>query len=305
VSEPVRTLFLGSGEVALPALERLLDGDLARIEAVVTAPPRPAGRKRILTPTPVARLAQERGLTVLTPPRLRDEAVVTELAARTPELIVLADYGRLVPAALLELPPHGALNIHPSLLPRHRGAAPVVGAILAGDTATGVTIMRMDAGLDTGPIVAQRELALDGTEVAPELEARLAQLGADLLIDVLPDWLAGRVEARPQPPEGATLTRPLRRDDGRLDPERSARELERQVRAFQPWPGSFLEIEGERVIVWRAAVAAVPGAARGEILPVGDTLGLGSAEAVLRLDEVQPSGGTRMSGAAYRRGRWR
>jgi methionyl-tRNA formyltransferase len=245
-----------------------------------------------------------------------------------PALIVLADYGRIIPPAVLDLPRHGALNLHPSLLPRHRGAVPVPAAILAGDAETGVTLMRMDEGLDTGPILAQRSVVLDGSEVTPELEARLAGMAADLLLEVLPDWLAGTLQARSQPETGATLTRPLRRSDGRLDPERSAVELERQVRAYQPWPGSFVETGGERLIVWRAAVlGAAPGVdatpghgapgvtaaekgaglrpvdAVGSLVVVGDSLALRTRQGLLRLDEVQPAGKRRMSGAEYCRGR--
>jgi methionyl-tRNA formyltransferase len=301
---PVRTLFFGSGSVALPALSRLQQSGLVEIGAVVTAPPRPAGRKGVLKPTPVAELATERGLPVRTPGTLRDEAVVAELGRLGAELIVLADYGRIIPGAILELPRHGALNIHPSLLPRHRGAAPVVGTILAGDPVGGVTVMRMDEGLDTGPIVAQQELPLRGTEAAPELEARLAGMGAELLLEHLPAWLEGSLTARPQPVEGASLTRLLRREDGRLDPARPALELERQVRAYQPWPGSFLEIDGVRVKVWAAAVLeqalSVPA---GEIILTEGTLGLGTVDGVLRLDELQPAGKRRMSGAEFRRGK--
>ncbi len=301
---PVRTLFFGSGSVALPALERLLESDLVEIDSVVTAPPRPAGRKGRLTPTPVAQLATENGLRVRTPGTLRDDAVLAELRAAGADLIVLADYGRIIPGAILDLPRHGALNIHPSLLPRHRGAAPVVGTILEGDTVGGVTVMRMDEGLDTGPIVAQREVPLDGTELAPELEARLAEMGADLLVEVLPAWLEGTVTATAQPEEGASLTRMLQREDGRLDPAKPAVELERQVRAYQPWPGSFLEHDGARLKVWAASVlgqhvSVEPGA----IILTEGTLGLGTVEGVLRLDEVQPAGKRRMSGAEYRRGK--
>jgi methionyl-tRNA formyltransferase len=302
-AHPVRTLFFGSGTVALPALSRLLQDELVEITCVVTAPPRAAGRKGLLTPTPVADLAGQHDLPVRTPHSLRDEGVQADLRALDPALIVLADYGRLIPAAVLDLARHGALNIHPSLLPRHRGAAPVVGTILAGDGVGGVTVMRMDEGLDTGPIVAQREVPLDGTEVAPTLEARLAELGAELLVQVLPGWLEGSTLATPQPAEGATLTRLLRREDGRLDPTRPAAELERQVRAYQPWPGSFLEHDRARLKVWAASVldqhlAVEPGAL---ILTEG-TLGLGTVAGVLRLDEVQPAGKRRMSGAEYRRG---
>jgi methionyl-tRNA formyltransferase len=241
---------------------------------------------------------------VRTPVSLRHADVLEELRAAGAELIVLADYGRIIPAAVLDLPAHGALNIHPSLLPRHRGAAPVAGAILAGDRVTGVTVMRMDEGLDTGPIVAQAEVPLDGTEAAPELEARLAALGAELLLEHLPAWLAGTLAARPQPAEGATLTRLLRREDGRLDPARPAVELERQVRAYQPWPGSFLEHDGVRLKVWAAAVLDQPVSVEpGRIVLTEGTLGLGTVEGVLRLDEVQPAGKRRMSGAEYRRGK--
>ena len=309
MAAPVRTIFFGSGPVALPVLARLLESDLVTVESVVTAPPRPAGRKQVLTPTPVAKLATAHGLSVRLPITLRDAAVVDELRAVDPGLIVLADYGRIIPGTALALPPHGALNIHPSLLPRYRGAAPVVGTILAGDSVGGVTVMAMDEGLDTGPIVAQAEIALDGTEIAPELEERLAVLGADLLIATLPAWLDGTRKAQPQPTEGISLTRQLKREDGRLDPRRPAIELERQVRAYQPWPGSFIELGGdgssaERLKVWAASLAdqrvlGDPGA----LVPIGETLGLVTADGVLRLDEVQPAGKRRMRGVEYRRGR--
>jgi methionyl-tRNA formyltransferase len=301
---PARTLFFGSGALALPALARLLDSELVELHSVITAPPRPAGRNQALTPTPVAALAAERGLRVRTPTSLRHEDVLAEMRAVGPALIVLADYGRIIPATLLALPRHGALNIHPSLLPRHRGAAPVQGAILAGDAVTGVTLMRMDAGLDTGPIVAQVPLSLQGDEVAPALEARLAELGADLLVASLPGWLDGSLQAHPQPAAGASLTRPLRRDDGRLEPSRPASELERQVRAYQPWPGTFVDVDGERLKVWAASVQEGTAAETpGTLVTSGDSLALVTADGLLRLEQVQPAGKRRMRGAEYRRGR--
>jgi methionyl-tRNA formyltransferase len=301
---PVVVLFFGSGPVALPVLERLLRCELVEIDSVVTTPPRPAGRGRTLRPTPVAELAERRGLRLRIFPRLRDPAVLAELAATGAGLIVLADYGRMIPPAILDLPAHGALNVHPSLLPRHRGASPVAGAILAGDQTTGVTLMRMDEGLDTGPILAQAAVPLEGTEVTPELEARLAQLGAELLVEHLPAWLEGRLEARPQPQDGVSVTRLLRREDGRLDPALGASVLERQVRAYQPWPGSFLELDGVRLKVWAASVLEQDQPAEaGAVVPCGDTLGLATVEGLLRLDQVQPAGKRRMSGAEFRRGR--
>lgn len=304
MTTPVRTLFFGSGSVALPALQALHRSPLVQVSAVVTAPPRPAGRKGMLTQTLVADAAAAADLDVRTPGTLRDEATQAELRAVRADLIVLADYGRIIPESVLDMPRHGALNIHPSLLPRHRGAAPVPAAIIDGDGRTGVTVMRMDAGLDTGPIVAQREVRLDGTELAPELEERLARLGAGLLLAVLPAWLEGSLPARPQPDAGVSLTRTLRREDGRLDPASSAERLERQVRAYQPWPGSFIDRDGARLKVWRAAVIDNPGpAAPGELVPVAGTLALVTSDGALRLDEVQPAGKRRMTGVEYLRGR--
>ena len=223
----------------------------------MTAPTRPVGRRQVPTPTPIGSLAAELGLApVLTPERLRAAEAVEAVLALRPGLAVLADYGQIVPPSLLDLP-HGALNLHPSALPRFRGASPVPATILAGDAATAVTLMRMDAGLDTGPIVAQAPVPLAGDETAPDLEARLAALAADLLAGSLDAWLAGTLVARPQPDEGATLTRPLRREDGRLDPLVPAAALERQVRAYLPWPGTFLETGGERLVVTAASLAAV------------------------------------------------
>ncbi|CAN5553635.1 methionyl-tRNA formyltransferase [soil metagenome] len=309
MADRARTIFLGSGPFALPALLELTGSPVIELAGVVTAPARPSGRRGQLRRTLVAEAAAGSSTSILEPRSLRDRETLGELTALEPDLIVLADYGRLVPRNVLELPRHGALNLHPSVLPRHRGASPVAAAILFGDRETGVTLMRMDEGLDTGPIVAQVRLALHGDEVAPELEARLAGMAAALLGETLPAWLDGLIEAVPPPADGATLTRPLRREDARLDATRGAVELERQVRAYQPWPGSFVEQDGTRLIVWKATdaahaeseIAAPPAA--GALVPVDDGVALVTVSGWLRLDEVQPAGGRRMSGAAYRHGR--
>ena len=301
---PVRTVFLGSGGFGIPALSRLAAHPRIGLTGVVTAPPRPAGRDATLTATPVHRHAAALGLgPIRTPERLRSPEGILEVEELEPELLVLADYGRLVPAELLE-PRYGALNLHPSLLPRHRGAAPIPAAILAGDRVTGVTLMRMDAGMDTGPIIAQRRWALDGDETAPELESFLADEAALLLGDSLEAWLAGDLPAVPQPADGATVTRPLRRADGRLDPTRPAIELERRVRALAPWPGTYLETDRGRLIVHRAALA--PAASEGaRPSPAGsiDDVGLVTTDGRLALLEVQPAGGRPMAWEDYRRGR--
>jgi methionyl-tRNA formyltransferase len=302
-STPVRTVFLGSGRFAQPILARLAGHPAVNLVGVVTAPPRSVGRRKVETPTPIDALARELGVPVLTPDRLRDTASLEAVLDLGPDLIVLADYGQIVPAPLLDRR-HGALNLHPSLLPRHRGATPIPAAILAGDPETGVTLMQMDAGLDTGPIVATERVILSGDETAPALEAQLAIAAAELLARSLEPWLAGELTATYQPEEGATLTRPLRRTDGRLDPRLPAAALERQVRAYLPWPGSFAETDRDRLVILRATVG--PGDRDDEPGPfVRDPSGLAIAtvDGRLVLDEVQPAGGQPMSGEDYLRGR--
>jgi methionyl-tRNA formyltransferase len=252
----------------------------------------------------VADAAENLGMGVLTPTRLRDQDTLSEIADLGADLIVLADYGRIVPEAMLDLPKHGALNLHPSLLPRYRGATPVPATILAGDEMTGVTLMRMDAGLDTGPIIAQAEQPLAGDERAPELEERLAQVGAELLTASLLGWLDGSLQAQAQPNEGVSLTKPLRRRDGLLDASAAAEVLERQVRAYQPWPGSFIDEAGGRLIVWSATAAAGEDSAEvGGLRFDGELPALVTSSGSLLLDEVQPAGKRRMPGADYLRGR--
>lgn len=223
------------------------------------------------------------------------------MLALAPDLVVLADYGQLVPAPLLDVP-NGAINLHPSLLPRHRGASPIPATILAGDRETGVTLMRMDTGLDSGPVLAVERVPLAGDETTPVLEERLATVAADLLARSVGPWLRGELRARPQASAGVTTTRPLRRDDGRLDPAAPAEELERQVRAYQPWPGSWLETPVGRIVVWGAEATDGDGTP-GSLVADGDGLALVTAHGHLRLLDVQPAGKNRMSGAAFRRGR--
>ncbi|MEX2010766.1 MAG: methionyl-tRNA formyltransferase [Chloroflexota bacterium] len=297
-----RVVFIGTGPFAVEPLRRLAASPGVRIVGVVTAPPRPAGRGRRMTRSPVQEAAEPLRLRpVLTPERLRTAASLRSVLALAPDLVVLADYGQLVPAPLLDVP-HGALNLHPSLLPRHRGASPIPATIVAGARETGVTLMRMDAGLDSGPLLAVERVPLAGDETTPELEERLAMAAADLLARSLGPWLRGELMARPQPRAGVTTTRPLRREDGRLDPAIPAAELERQVRAYQPWPGSWLETPVGRIVVWRAEAAGGEGTP-GSLVADDDGLALVTANGRLRLLEVQPAGKNRMTGAAFRRGR--
>lgn len=302
-ARPVRTVFFGSGTFAVPILRALLAHPAIEVVGVVTPPDRPAGRRGEPAPVPIAVEAKRYGLPLLQPERVRAAETAAEIVALSPDLGVLADFGRIVPPAILEVPRHGILNVHPSLLPRHRGATPVPATILAGDREAGVTVMRMDEGLDTGPLLGSRAWALEGTEIAPELEAHAADEGASLLAELLEPYLRGERVAAPQDESRATLTRPLRRPDGLLDPDRPAELLERQVRAYQPWPGTYVETPAGRLVILRALVAERGASDRtGALVADGLGLALVASDARLRLLEVQPAGGRPMSGAAYRRG---
>jgi methionyl-tRNA formyltransferase len=303
VGERVRTVYLGSGAFGVPALRRLAAHPGIDLVGIVTAPPRPVGRRQVITPTPIGVLAAELGLDpVLAPDRLRAPESIAAILGLAPALAVLADYGQIVPPALLDLP-HGALNLHPSALPRWRGAAPVPATILAGDRETAVSLMRMDAGLDTGPVIARVDVPLAGDERAPDLELRLAQVAAELLDRSLGPWLRGELAAAPQATVGVELTRPMRREDGRLDPARPAAELERRVRAYLPWPGTFLEVGGERLVVTAASTARCePGDRPGTIVRHGRVPAFVTMDGRLVLHQVTPPGKRPMSGEDWLRG---
>jgi methionyl-tRNA formyltransferase len=303
LERPVRTIFLGSGRFGDPTLGALARHPSVRLVAVVTAPPRPVGRRQLVTPTPIETEARRLGIPVRSPERLRAPDAIADVMSLDPELVVLADYGQIVPEELLGVR-HGALNLHPSLLPRHRGATPIPAAILARDTETGVTLFRMDPGIDTGPIVASERSTLGPEDTAPAVEARLAIIAAGLLVRALDPWLDGQTPPVPQSEEGATITRPLHRSDGLLDPATPAVVLARQIRAYQPWPGSFLNLESERVVV--LAGRPTPSARDdepGRLVADGAGLALTTVDGRLVLGEVQPAGGRPMSGDAFLRGR--
>ena len=301
--EPVRTIFLGSGGFAVPILDVLVTAPEIRLVGVVTAPDRPSGRRAELTAVPVARRARELGVPLLQPVRLRSPEAVAEVAALQPDLGVLADYGQIVPATLLAVPKHGIINVHPSALPRYRGATPIPATIAAGDPIAAVTLIGMDEGLDTGPILAQETWALDGTETTAQVEAEAALRGADLVRRSLGPWLDDRLPAIPQVEATSTLTRPLRREDGRLDLGRPAAELARLVRAHAPWPGSFVDTGQGRLIVHEAVViASEPDDAPGRVVADADGLALTTAEGRLRLKRAQLAGRRPTDAASLRRG---
>lgn len=285
---------MGTPQFAVPSLEALCD--VAEVAAVVTQPARPTGRGLTPTPSAVETRARKLGLSVLTPERLKE--IEADLRAMVPELILLVAYGKLVPPNLLKLPPHGALNIHPSLLPRHRGPSPIAGALLEGDRKTGVTLMVMTGEMDAGPIVAQKRVLIESGETAEELEARLAGLAAQLVREAVPEWVAGRLEAVPQDARRATTTRLLKKEDGRLDWRQPAERLERRVRALAGWPGTYTHWRGKLLKVWRAG-AEDGRAAPGLVLP---ELRVGTGQGLLRLEEVQIEGRRRMDAQAFLNG---
>ena len=295
-----RIVFLGTGALGVPLLDRVADQADALL--VVSQPDRPAGRRLRLRAAPVAGYARERGLRLATPERLRSDDARSLLRDFAPDGLLLVSYGQLVPSDLLELADRPPLNVHPSLLPRHRGAAPVAGTILAGDAEAGVTLMIMTARLDAGPIVEQWHVHLNGRETTPELETRLADVAADAVPAVLERWADGQLDLQPQDEAAATHVHPFTRADGWIDWRGAADEIDRQVRALQPWPGAWTTIDGRRLHVRRARpVPGVDEVPIGALLP-GDTPCVACGRGALQLDVVQPEGRPAMAADAWRRG---
>ena len=295
-----RIAFLGTGAFGVPLLEPL--SRLADELLVISQPDRPAGRGMRRRSGPVVAWASRRGIPVVTPPRLRSAEGRAVVRAFAPDGLLLAAYGQLVPDDLLAIGRLPPLNVHPSLLPRHRGAAPVQGAILAGDPETGVTLIRMTAQLDAGPIVGQWRITLRGDEDAPALEARLAELAAVQVPRVLREWASGSIAELPQDEARATYTLPLRRDDGRIDWTASAVEIDRQVRALQPWPGTWTEVLGRRLHVRRAAAVPTAEAVPPGTVTVGERVEVSCGRGSLALVVVQPEARPPMPAADWLRG---
>ncbi len=298
-----RVVFMGSPSFAVPALEALVG--TYSVVGVVTQPDRPAGRGSRLRPPPVKVAAERLGLPVFQPERVAAPDALAHLRAWAPDVVIVAAFGQILPPELLSLPPCGCLNLHASLLPRWRGASPIAAALLAGDTVTGVTLMQMDEGVDTGPILARREEPIRPDDTTGTLTERLARVAAELLMEVLPGYLAGEVRPAPQPEEGVTYCRPLKKADGRLDWTRPATELERQVRAMTPWPGAFTFWEGQMVKVLRAApLPEWPGPEPpGTVVPLGEGAAVVAGRGALQLLEVQMAGRNPLPIEAFLRGR--
>ncbi len=303
----MKILYLGSGDIGLPTLRALTARH--EVAAVVTQPDQPAGRGLALRTSPIKALAAELGLAVLQPVRLRQPEAVAELAAFQAEAIVVFAYGQILPQAVLDLPRLASLNIHASLLPRWRGAAPIQAAILAGDPVSGHTIMYMDAGLDTGDILLQRTLPIAADETGGSLHDRLAALAPECILEALDLLAAGRAPRVPQDNALATLAPKLNRESGRLDWAQPARELERRIRAFQPWPGTMTTLppprsdEPARVLkIFSASVAAGEGLPGSVLRADADGLLVATGEGALLLRELQQEGRKRLAAGEFLRG---
>jgi methionyl-tRNA formyltransferase len=297
-----RIVFMGTPQFAVPTLRVLAEH--YNVVGVVTQPDQPAGRGRKLSASPVKEVALELGVPLFQPDTLRPPEAVAHLAGWQPDVIVVAAFGQILREAVLALAPHGCLNVHASLLPLYRGAAPIAAAILAGDEVTGITIMQLDKGMDTGPILAQVEAPIQPDDTTASLTARLAELGAKLLMEVLPGWLAGEIRLRPQDDSRATVCRPLKKEDGHLDWARPAAVLDRRVRACDPWPGTYTSWQGQPLKVlrtrpqpdWRGQGPP------GRVIEVEAGIGVVTGQGVLELMEVQLAGKKPMPAVLFARG---
>lgn len=291
-----RIVFMGTPNFALPSLRQLIAAQ--DVVAVVTQPDRPAGRTKQLRESPVKQLAASAGIPTIQPRRIREPKAMTALADLNADLFVVVAFGQILPQAALDLPKQGALNVHASLLPRWRGAAPIQAAIRAGDNESGVTIMLLDAGLDTGPILSRHALALARAETGQSLHDQLAALGADLLCNTIPRYLAGDITPQAQDDALATYAPQIKKSDGRIDWTRSAAEIDRLVRAFTPWPGAFSSWKGKqlKIVAGREGEGHAPA---GQVAELNGRLAIGTGDGVYLPSALQVAGKKRLPVADF------
>lgn len=294
---------MGTPELACVSLRELLSASEMEVVAVVTQPDRPKGRELKLQPSPVKQAASSAGIPVLQPEKARAPEFLAQLRTFCPELIAVAAFGQILPPALLALPRFGCINVHTSLLPRYRGAAPIQWAILNDDKQTGVTIMKMDAGLDTGDILSQEITPVLPHDTAQSLHDRLAQIGAELLVKTIPAYISGQISPHPQPSDGVTLAPKIKKHDGQLDWNESARTLWNRVRGLVPWPGAFtfVQVHGARHLLkaWQASVVDVGGNAGTIIQADAQGVLVGCGHQALRIETLQLEGGRRLSAQQF------
>ncbi|MGB2815559.1 MAG: methionyl-tRNA formyltransferase [Dehalococcoidales bacterium] len=301
----LRMLYMGTPEFAVPPLEKLVQ-EPCPVVAVYTQPDKPGGRGRSLIMSPVKIAALRLALPVVQPDSLKESEAVAQLAGFQPEVIVVAAYGQILPQPVLDLPRYGCLNIHPSLLPRHRGASPVSAAILAGDADTGVSIMLMDSGLDTGPVLAQEKAAISPQDTTGSLTGKLSDMAARMLPGVLDRWVKGEITPRPQNEAEATYSAAIKKEAGEIDWQLPAADIERRVRAFQPWPGAYTSLGGRRLEIVEAVALPVEGEHRvGEVVALkqeGVPFGVSTREGILGVVRVQLQGKRALPAVDFLRG---
>ncbi len=293
-----RVAFMGSPGFAVPSL-RALAAAGANVVVALSQPDRPSGRGGRVQPPPVKLAALELGVSVLQPVSLREEGIQGQLRSIEADVFVVAAYGKILPQAVLDIPPHGCLNVHASLLPRWRGASPITAAILAGDPVTGVSIMKLVRRMDAGPVISHVETPVLQGDTTGSLEPRLAQLGADELVRVLPGWLLGERRAVPQDESAATYCGLVSKNDGHLRATMSPEEAERAVRAYNPWPGAFVTYRSERLAIWRARVEVAETPRPGTTAVLDRSPAVAFTHGWLVLEEVQRPGGKRLTGEQF------
>jgi methionyl-tRNA formyltransferase len=295
-----RIVFMGSPDFALPILNALAKN--FNVVGVVTKPDKRSGRGQKTTPPPVKKLALDLEIEIIQPKSLKSDVFQQKLIEWNPDLIVVAAFGKILPNSILDHPPHGCINIHTSLLPRWRGAAPINAAILNGDEYSGVTIMKMAQGLDTGDIISQRSIPIPDNETAGSLFDKLSSIGAKLLIDTIPNYICGRILPRPQNEELSTYAPMLKKEDGLIDPERSAIEIERQIRAFNPWPGSTFPYDGKNLKIHEVSTSNEHTHPTGTRFIHYKKPAIQTSDGIIILENVQKAGKKAISGEDFLRG---
>ncbi len=301
-----RVVFMGTPAFAVPTLQRLLESEFS-VVGVVCQPDRPKGRGQKIAWGPIKELAMTHEIPVMQPEKMKAPSLMKTLAGWNPDVIVVAAFGRILPKAILDLPPHRCLNVHGSLLPKYRGAAPIQWAVMNGETETGITIMLMDEGMDTGDILRQSQIPIGAEDTAGDLAPRLAELGGTLLVQTLRDWLKGEIDPQPQDDETATMAPLLKKEEGRIDWAQPARVLAHRIRGLSPWPGGYTFYRGERWGVWKVrpssegdASSAPESQVPGTVVKVSKTsLSVQTGEGVLDILEIQPANKKRMAMSGY------
>jgi methionyl-tRNA formyltransferase len=298
----LRIVFMGTPELAAVSLQALVAASEFEVVSVVTQPDQPKGRGLKLQPSPVKEIALRENLPVLQTERAREENFIKQLAALQSELIAVAAYGQILPKAILDLPRHGCLNVHTSLLPKYRGAAPIQHAILNGDSETGVRIMQMDVGLDTGDMLAQETTAIQASDNSQTLHDRLAEIGAKLLVKTIPDYVSGKIQPRPQPSEGVTYAGKIKKQDGQIDWSQPARVIWNRVRAMVPWPGAFTHLAGppqQLLKIWEAETVERTGETGCVLQADRSGIVIACGSEALRILTLQREGGRRLNAAEF------